>query len=376
MPRILEMPSYLKEDADTIHNRMLNQAPKDINLVEGDIFWDTTRPNAELIAQLKQMDLQEILKQAYPQTATGIFLEFHGETKGVDKHPATYSVGEIVINAAEGTIIPEGHIVGTISTDDKPSIEFEVLEEVEIDETEQATIKVQCLEPGIKGNVAKHTIKVLNKEINGVKSIDNPEDFKNGTEIEDEEKYRERVLEAFRNEPLSGAPRDYKRWAKEVPGVGDVYVIPEWSGPGTVKVLLLDANGEPAQEELLKKVRKHIIDEYENGKNTEDGLSPIGALVTIEAPEIIDIDISLKIEFDSNRDKNEVIKDIEKHIKSYLSSIDIQGTVTYKAIEGLLGSMIIRKEGILDYSDLLMNGSTENIELEYRAPYLNEVTIE
>lgn len=370
------MPDILKEDAKVIHNRMLENAPGDINLVQGDFFWDATRPAAEEKSELVQVKLQHMLRLAFPQTSYGQFLEFLGEMKGVFKHPPTKATGPITIVGTKGTVIRKGHTVGTIAADDKPSIEFKVLEEVEVDETEKVTVKVECLEPGIKGNVAKHTIKVLSKEINGVKGIDNPEDFRNGTEIEDEEKYRDRVLEAFRNEPLSGAPRDYKRWAKEVPGVGGTYVIPEWNGPGSVKVLVLDANGEPAQEELLRKIRKHIIDEYENGKNTEDGLSPIGALVTIEAPEIIDIDISLKVEFDSNRDKDEVVKDIEKHIKSYLSSIDIKGIVTYKAIEGLLGSMIIRKEGILDYSDLLMNGSTENIDLDYRAPYLNEVSIE
>lgn len=375
MPREIPMPDFLKEDADTIHNRMLERAPKDINLVEGDIFWDATRPIAEEKAELVQMKLQEMLRQAYPQTATGIFLEFHGEQKGVFKHPATKASGYITVIGTKGTPIPKGHLVGTISTDDKPSIEFSVLEDSIIGEDGRVLVKVQCTEPGINGNVAKDTIKVLTKEINGVKSITNEEEFRNGTEIEDEEKYRERVLEAYRNEPLSGAPRDYKRWAKEVPGVGNVYVIPEWDGPGTVKVLVLDSNGNPASEDLLIAVRKHIIDKEIDGKNTTDGLSPIGALVTVTTPEIVYINISAKIEFDTNIEKNQVIEEIKNHINNYLSNIDINGTVTYKAIDGLLGSMIIRKEGIVDYSSLFMNGSTENIKLDHEVPTLNEVTI-
>lgn len=375
MPREIPMPDFLKEDADTIHNRMLERAPKDINLVEGDIFWDATRPIAEEKAELVQMKLQEMLRQAYPQTATGIFLEFHGEQKGVFKHPATKASGYITVIGTKGIPIPKGHLVGTISTDDKPSIEFSVLEDSIIGEDGRVLVKVQCTEPGINGNVAKDTIKVLTKEINGVKSITNEEEFHNGTEIEDEEKYRERVLEAYRNEPLSGAPRDYKRWAKEVPGVGNVYVIPEWDGPGTVKVLVLDSNGNPASEDLLIAVRKHIIDKEIDGKNTTDGLSPIGALVTVTTPEIVYINISAKIEFDTNIERNQVIEEIKNHINNYLSSIDINGTVTYKAIDGLLGSMIIRKEGIVDYSSLFMNGSTENIKLDHEVPTLNEVTI-
>lgn len=122
-------------------------------------------------------------------------------------------------------------------------------------------------------------------------------------------------------------------------------------------------------------VRKHIIDKEIDGKNTTDGLSPIGALVTVTTPEIVYINISAKIEFDTNIEKNQVIEEIKNHINNYLSNIDINGTVTYKAIDGLLGSMIIRKEGIVDYSSLFMNGSTENIKLDHEVPTLNEVTI-
>lgn len=376
MPREIPMPDYLKEDAEAIHNRMLARAPKDINIVEGDIFWDNTRPYAEEKAELTQIKLQGILKQAFPQTATGVYLEYHGEEKGVFKHPATHSTGYVTITGTSGTMIPKGHMAGTISTDDNPSIEFTVLEDTIIDVSETAQVRLECTEPGIKGNVAKGTIEILTKSINGVRSITNEEDFHGGTEIEDEESFRERVLEAYRNEPLSGAPRDYKRWAREVPGVGNVYVIPEWNGPGSVKVLVMDSNGSPASEDLLIEVRKHIIDRETNGKNTSDGLSPIGALVTAMTPELVGIDISATINFDTNFERDQVIEEIENQINNYFSSIDINGTVTYKAIEGLLGSMIIRKEGIVDYSNLLMNGSTENIELDHEVPYLVEVIIE
>lgn len=375
MPRELEMPDFLQEDADTIHDRMLQNAPKDINLVQGDFFWDATRLTAEEKAELVLVKLQNILKLAFPQTSYSQFLEFLGETKGVFKHPATRATGIITIRGAEGTEIKKGHIVSTIATDDRPAIEFELLEDAIIGEDGIVHVPAMCTQAGTIGNVAKDTITLLSKPISGVESITNEEEFRNGSEIEDEESFRERVLEAYRNEPLSGAPRDYVRWAKEVPGVGEAHIIPEWDGPGTVKVLVLDSNREPAGEELLKEVRKHIIGQEENGKNISDGLAPIGALVTIETPEIVNIDISVNIVFEADSNTESIIANIKKNISNYLSSLSINGIVTYKAIEGILGSMIIKKEGILDYSNLLMNGSTDNIQLEYQVPYLNEVII-
>lgn len=369
MARELEMPEILKEDAEIIHSRMLENAPGDINLVEGDFFWDATRPTAEEKAELVGVKLQHMLKLAFPQTSYGQFLEFLGEMKGVFKHPATRSTGAIVITGVEGTIIRAGHIIGTLATDDRPSIEFTIDDDMVIDQDGVAHGTATCTQFGIIGNVAKNTIKVLNKSISGIESINNELEFRNGTEIEDEESFRERVLEAYRNEPLSGAKRDYVRWAKEVPGVGNVYPKPEWDGPGTVKVLILDANGKTANQELIDQVQDYISSVPRSG----DGVAPIGAFVTVDTPEIVEINISASFIIDSSFTIENVIKNIKDQVGRYLQDIDVGGIVTFKAIDALVGSMIIRKEGILDYSDLTVNGSTDNIQLDDEVASIGEV---
>lgn len=369
------MPDILKEDADIIHDRMLANAPENINLVEGDFFWDSTRPAAEEKAETVQMKLQNILRLAFPQTSYGQYLEFLGEMKSVFKRPPTKSTGPVTIKGVEGTTIRKGHLIGTIATDNSPSIEFSIDNDITIGQLGSADTTATCMVYGSIGNVAKNTIKILMKSISGVESITNPQDFKNGTEIEDEESFRERVLEAYRNEPLSGAPRDYKRWAKEVAGVGNVYPQPEWNGPGTVKVLVLDSNGKPAGPDLLKQVRLHIIGKEVDGKNTTDeGLSPIGAFVTIGTPDVVTINISATFIIDSSFTIENIIKDIKDQVGRYLQEIEVGGIVTYKAIDALIGSMIIRKEGIKDYSNLTINGATDNIQLVDQVAAIGEVT--
>lgn len=374
MERELDIPRELQEDADTIHDRMLANAPKDITLVEGDYFWDSTRPAAEEKAETVQLKLQNILRLAFPQTSYGQALEFLGETKTVFKKPPTKSSGLILIKGEEGTTIRSGHIIGTIATDDRPSIEFTVDDNITIGQSGKVTTTATCTVPGIIGNVTKGSIKMLITPIPGVESITNPEDFENGTEIEYEEVFRDRVLEAYRNEPLSGAPRDYKRWAKEVAGVGNAYVKPEWEGPGTVKVLVLDSNGKPANEALLKKVRLHIIGKEVDGKNTtEDGISPMGAFVTISTPNVVTINISAKFVIESGFTLENVIEKIKSYVSEYLQEVEVGGTITFKAIDALIGSMIIRREGIRDYSDLTINGATNNIELKDEVAAVGEV---
>ena len=374
MIKDIDIPDFLNEEADDIHDRMLDLAPLDISTVEGDIFWDTTRPTAEEIAKLKQIDLREQLKQAFPQTSTGKYLEMHGETKNVFKHKATKSKGVVTFYGKDETYIPKGTVVGTIATKDLESIEFETEEDGFIKEG-KLELNVIALEEGSEGNVIKHSIVLVNDEIDGLEKVDNLNDFRNGADIEDEEKFRERVIEAFGNENLSGAPKDYKRWAKSVDGVGNAYVIPEWDGPGTVKLLVVDAKGKPVGEEILKKVRVFILDKEENGKNTGNGVAPIGADVTISSPEIESLRVSVNVVIDDAFSKDEVREKIVNYIEGYLSSLKIQDQVIYKAIDGILGSMIINNEGITDYSNLLLNGKTENIILDYKVPYLEEVIL-
>ena len=55
-----------------------------------------------------------------------------------------------------------------------------------------------------------------------------------------------------------GNDTDYKRWAKEA-GAGDCIVDPAWKGPGTVRLVLVDGNGQPANKELIDAVFNHIV---------------------------------------------------------------------------------------------------------------------
>lgn len=368
----LSMPDFLQEDADTIHKRMLANAPSDVSVMEGDFFWDNTRPTAEEKEDLLQKALQGILKLAFPQTSYGIYLEYLGEGKGVFKNPATKSTGAIRVKGKPGTLIETGKMAGTPSTDIKQSIEFEFTETKVIDDTGIISVNAKCLTEGVIGNVLANTITVLITPINGVESITNEESFQGGTDIEDEEHFRERVMEAEQEEQLSGADTDYIRWAKEVTGVGYAYVISEWNGANTVKVLVLDKNGQPATQELIDAVQNYIAPIVPKGQN-RGGKAPTGAIVTIATASILSINTQANFIFEEGYDPVDVLSALKDKIQVYLSQIGMGGVVIYKAIDTITGSMILNKEGIKDYSDLTINGAASNIQLVDQVAMVGEV---
>ncbi|VIC86869.1 putative baseplate J-like protein [Clostridioides difficile] len=372
MERELPIPSFLTEDEDAVHERMLSNF-QDVSTLEGDFIYDSTRPTAEEITRLKQLGLQNNLKIAFHQTSYGTYLEWLGECKGVFKNQPTKSVGVITFIGIQGTIITKGTIVTTVATDEKQSIEFELLETKTIGESEIVDIKAECRVAGTIGNVSKGSVSVLLGSISGVKSVTNKEDFKGGTDIEDEEHFRERVLVAEQEDKLSGASSDYIRWAKEVNGVGYAYVVSEWAGPGTVKVLILDKNRKAATQELIDKVQEYIYPlNTEEGQN-RDGKAPIGAIVTIATPQTLLINVKASFVFSNGFSQETVLNILKNKIDKYLDKIDIGGTVSYNAIYSLTGSMMLADEGIQDFSNLTINDGTTNIILNDQVVGIGEI---
>lgn len=372
MERDLPIPEFLSETADDIHERMLEKAPPNVSTIEGDFYWDNTRPTAEEKAELVQMKLQNILKLAFTQTSYGPWLEFNGECAGVFKNPPTKSVGVITIKGKPGTVIKKGDIVGTPATDEKESIEYEFTETKVIDDTGITYANTECIEEGTIGNALPNTITVLISNITGVENINNDEAFKGGTDIEDEEHFRERVMEAEQEEQLSGADSDYIRWAKEVPGVGYAYVDAEWNGPGTTKVLILDKNGQTATNELIKAVKDYIYPYKLPGQN-RGGKAPVGAIVTIATPSILNINIQASFQFEEGFSSTDILNNLKDKINKYLSTIPIGGIVIYKAIDTIIGSVLLKKQGINDYNNLTVNEGTSNIKLVDQVAIVEEV---
>lgn len=147
----------------------------------------------------------------------------------------------------------------------------------------------------------------------------------------------------------SGNANHYKLWSLEVAGVGDVKVFPLWNGAGTVKVVIIDSNKQPASSEIVNAVTTYIEENR-----------PIGANVTVQSASALNINITATIVRDSNYTTEQVLTNVSTKITSYLKSIAFkQSYVSYAQI----GSLILDSEGVLDYSNLTVNGGTSNITI-------------
>lgn len=353
------LPDWLANcDADTILQRMMDRLPSDIDKTEGGFPWDFTAPTALEVSELLQFHIPETLKIMHPMWAYGKWLDYHAHGVGTNRKKANPASGTVHITGIAGTMIPEGYRFAVPTDGTVPAVEFAAAGTYFIDEEGDADVEVIAVIPGLSGNVAAGTISVMSEPISGIKSISNPEKTTGGTAEETDESLRERIQEINNTSESSfvGCVADYRRWAMEVPGVGSVFVIPQWDPdtPNSVKVVCMDYNGEPANENILNAVYDYIYSD-----NDEDRKCPVGAILTVAPPSPVSITVTARVRVDIGKNKETVYDRFLANLRKYYNTAKNEKTVKYS----MIGAVLVNTAGVYDYADLLVNDSVENIPL-------------
>lgn len=351
-------PSFLNDqDAETIHKRMMEELPPDIDDTEGGFPWDFTKPTALEKAEMLEFHLIETLKIMFPMWAMDYWLDLHARGKGLTRKPANPASGSLIITGVSGTTIPAGFKFAAPAIGDQPAIEYETEEKYTIGEGGTVEVHVTATEPGTTGNVPAGTISIMMTPIKGITAITNPEKITGGAEQESNDELRGRIdeLDAASEASFVGSEGDYKRWAEEVPGVGTALVMAEWAGPGTVKAIIIDANGQPANLSIITEVYNNIM----QPDNRLQRKAPIGATVTITAPTARTIDYSFTLELESTETEITVLDRFKEQLQAYYIEAKKEGVVRYTRI----GSILTSTSGVKDYTGLTVNGGTVNIVL-------------
>ncbi len=361
----IDIPEEYKMTADEIHRVMLQDAPEGISTIEGDLVWSNTRPTSEESAKLRNLVAKQVLLQGFAQTATGNFLDMKGEADGVDRKKGEYAVHKIRIIGTQGTEIQVGRTISTKSDEYNKSIDFIIQRSVGIGSDGYVDVEAECTEIGEKGNVEIGTITVLTKSIQGITSLQNIEIITKGVDKEDDESYRQRIIENGRYPGVSANQYHYKKWAKEIEGIKYCKVFPLWdksngnNGNGTVKLVLADEFNMPVTEEKRKEVKNHV-DPYPEG--TGSGQAPVGATVTVISCVKKLINIDAQVSLYDGYVLSEVKKQYEINLKEYFAQMSLEETkkVSYARVVNKL----LTTEGVDEYSDPIINGSTANIILD------------
>jgi len=285
------------------------------------------------------------------------WLDYHAKGKGLTRKPANAASGTLLIIGTPGTDIPTGFKFAAPAKDDTPAIEYQTNERYTVGETGTVEIQVTAVVPGTGGNVPVGTVSLMVKPIEGITSVTNEAQITGGTEIESNDEFRIRIDEAdaASEESFVGSDADYIRWAKEVPGVGTALVIPEWNGAGTVKVIVLDASGQPANAAIIDAVYQNIV----SPSDRQLRKAPIGATVTIEAPVAKQMDYVFLLEIETGETQETVLERFKAGLQTYYIEAKKENVARYNKI----ASILTETSGVKDFTGLTINGAAVNIDL-------------
>lgn len=219
---------------------------------------------AELQSLLMQADW--VLDQSFPQTAQGMYLDYHAETRGITRAAAEKAAGTLRFAAADKVTAACPIEKGTVCMTAE-GVRFETTEDAAIAVGSQwADVPAQAAEAGAGGNVIAGTVTLLSAMPVGVVQCTNPAAFSGGCDAESDEALRGRVLASYQRLPNGANAAYYEQEAMRYPGVAAAKAVGRARGIGTVNVVIATHAGVPdaallaAVETDLQKKREIAVD--------------------------------------------------------------------------------------------------------------------
>ncbi len=351
-------PDFIDNNSENeIHQRMMSHLPKDIDDMIGGFPYDFTKPAAIELSEFINYHMVRALMIAFPQFAWDEWLDLHGKQVHLTRHEAECASGFVEVSGIAGTVIPSGTIFCTPATNDSPALEYVSNEDSIIGSDGTVTISVIAVTSGTMSNVAPNTICMMAKPDKNILSVTNKEPITGGTQRESNNDYYDRIAAEYDSSmTYLGNDSDYIRWAKEA-GAGDCIVVSAYDGPGTVKLVLVDRNGEPANDTLIQEVYHYIVSPDNRAKR----LLPTACakLVCVAATTVNIHYICTGLSIDETTTIEQVKKDFKEAVMKIYDKAKNDSILRYNDVRPLISAI----NGVKDFDTFMMNNNIVNILL-------------
>ncbi len=325
-------------------------------------------PLAQTVSRLYQA-LPAVVSMLFIDPGSGPFIDLVAQDyHSLQRREGTKARCSIVLTGQSGTVIPAGTVFLTAA-----GLQFILQEAVSIPLSGSALGTLEAAEIGAAYNVPPGAIDRMFVNLSGLDSYENTQG-EGGTDQESDESLYLRVVDARQRPATSGNGWDYRRWALEVEGVGEVKVVELWDGPGTVGLTLADSSFQAPSEEIVQAALAHIL-----------ANKPIGAEPTVRAAQAVEITVHARI-VTLGTTAEEVRMELEERLREQFRQMiqtkyrticygpeeDKPYTLLYNRILALLLSI----DGVDTFTSLAVNGGTQDITIPADSiPVVGEVHV-
>lgn len=275
-----------------------------------------------------------VARQCFPQSAAGEYLERHAQIRGITRREAAKSEGVLRFGVEEARstdlTIPAGTVCMTAGL-----VRFETTEAVVLAAGMLfVDAAARAVESGTAGNVGAGTVLSMAVAPVGVSWVNNPQPFGGGTDQEDDEALRERVLESFQRLPNGANAAFYEQGALSFAEVAAVDVIPRARGRGSVDVVLATSAGVPG-EELIRTVQAWFETRRE-----------IAVDVLVRAPNVRTVNVQVSVQSQEGADGMAIRDAVKQALVSWFNGKQLGKSV----LLAKLGRVIFEVDGVENYA--------------------------
>jgi len=286
-------------------------------------------------AQIQALEIQAewVLAQSFPQTARGEQLDSHAWLRGITRLAAAPAAGilrfEVDTAPVSALVIPAGTVCMTAD-----NVRFRTTAQavLAVGETFVETA-AEALEPGRGGNVSARAITLMSAMPGGVLRCTNPEPFSGGTDAEDDESLRARILESYQRLPNGANAAFYEQTAMSHEGVAAAVAVGRARGIGTVDVCVAAPGGLPSAE-LLAEVEADLQAKRE-----------IAVDVDVIAPTVRTVDITAALAVEEGADFAAVEAAAEAALTNWFTGQRLGKSVLLAE----LGDVLYHVEGVKNF---------------------------
>lgn len=310
-------------------------------------------------AQLQALDIQAwwVLDQCFPQTAQGVYLDGHAQMRGITRRAATKAVGTLRFSVVTPSAVELSISAGTACMT-AGEVRFQTTADAVLPAGELSVdVPAEAVDSGEEGNVPAGSVVVLTACPVGITGCTNPAAFSGGSDSENDESLRSRVLESYLRLPNGANAAWYEQSAMSHEGVAAAQAVGRARGVGTVDVYIATEAGLP-DAELLEEVRSDLQEKREIAVNVE-----------VLSPEAESVDVTVEIAVEENS-SFEAVKPLAEQAVTGLFTGQLLGKPVLLAE---LGRRIYAVEGVGNYH--ISSPAADVTGGEGKLPVLGTLTI-
>lgn len=258
-------------------------------------------------------ELDWLRRQSSPCSAQGVWLDRHGELRGVSRKGARRAKGTIAFSRylplSFDAVIPKGTVCAT--TGEAP-VEYVTTEEVTLTSGSlTVNVPAQAVLPGAAGNVGAGQISAIVTPLDVANYITNPAPFAGGSEKEEDEPYRIRVMRAFSLPANALNSAWYRDVALRAEGIGAAQVVPRENGANTVGVYVWGQDGAPSEQAVAA-----LRETFHESRD-------VGVTVAVSAAAAKTVNILMRIKLTAEADFDLAARDAKAAVALYFAGLTV-----------------------------------------------------